>query len=476
MKRFQCDAGTFGIDQCMNGQTPLVYYDALAQVALQKSLRTEAVLCYWGTGVEGIFSQLQSVWDSDTRMVKSNPFYWVEYCQDTTIFTTVLKSVASVPAGGVAVTVTMDPSSLSANGLFSMPRTGYRAYIKELNGQAVNITAVNKTGTGTPTIELTPINGEVLNLTVFSSYTLLVDTLRMYTKGDTNCIATGGIVQNPPTLRKGYVQKFEDSLCIHEDELDGYAYDVEFRLFKGIDPVTGKKVDMWGLPEITNKLLEKYMDSKNINTLFGRRDDVAQKGFDGLIPTAEQQGMFTRSYDPASGISLKAMLFNMIKSLRRVAGCAEYMLMHDFNFWMDWSEAIASLIKESTVDKMYSLFGNGGEGARNFEYYSFKDFGAFGYKFRTFQIDAFDAMRYGNFLENFAILMPACKFKDTAGKYVPPVTYVNIEGKNPAAQKKIWSYNFMDQGCRTLQVFIKDSYGMEIHCASKLGILRKRAC
>lgn len=451
MKRFQCDAGTFGIDQCMNGQTPLVYYDALAQVALQKSLRSEAVLCYWGTGIEGIFSQLQAVWDSDTRMVKSNPFYWAEYCQDVTIFTTVLKASGSAPVTSAPVTVNIDASSLSQNGVFSVPRAGYRAYIKELNGQAVNITAVDKTTAGAHTITLAPINGEILNLTVFSSYTLLVDTLRMYTKGDTNCIVSGSFVQNPPILRKGYVQKFEDSICIHEDELDGYAYDVEFRLFKGIDPVTGKKVDMWGLPEITNKLLEKYMDSKNINTLFGRRDDVTQKGFDGLIPTAEQQGMFTRSYDPASGISLKAMLFNMIKSLRRVNGCSEYMLMHDFNFWMDWSEAIASLIKESTVDKLYSLFGSGGEGARNFEYYSFKDFTAFGYKFRTFQVDAFDAMRYGNFLENFAILMPACKFKDTAGKYVPPVTYVNIEGKNPAAQKKIWSYNFMDQGCRTLR-------------------------
>lgn len=477
MKRFQCDAGTFGIDQCMNGQTPLVYYDALAQVALQKSLRSEAILCYWETGVEGLFSQLQAVWDSDNRMVKSNPFFWAEYCQDVTIITSVTKSGGSVPSAGASVTVNLDVSSTSQNGLFSIPRAGYRAYIKENGGQAVDITAVNKTLVGAnQTITLAPINNQVLDLTVFSTYTLLVDTLRMYTKGDTSCIASGAFVQNPPILRTGYIQKFEDSICIHEDELDGYAYDVEFRLFKGIDPVTGKKIDMWGLPEVTIKLLEKYMDSKNINTLFSQRDSVLGKGFDGLIPTADTQGMFTRSYDPASGISLKAMLFNMIRSLRKVHGCNEYMLLHDFGFWMDWSEAIAELVRNSTVDKMYSLFGAGGEGARNFQYYSFGDFQAFGYKFRTTLVDAFDHMRYGDYLADFGLLLPACKFKDTGGAYVPPVTYVNIEGKNPAFQKKIWSYDFKDQGCRNLQVFIKDSYGMEIHCASKMGTLRKRAC
>lgn len=476
MNKFSCGNGTFTIDQCINGQTPLTYYDALAQVGLQRSLREGTILCYWNTGIEGLFAQLSSILGADKRVVKSNPFYWSEICNDFVITTCVKKSTAAVPAAGLPVQVTIDTSSHSSNGNFSMPKAGYRAYIKELNGQGVDILAVDKSVTGQHTITLRPLNNQVLDLTKIERYTLLVDTLRMYVKGDTNCIQTEGFVQNPPALRKGYVQKFEKGYCVHEDELDGYAYGVEFRLHKGIDPLTGKKVEYWNLPQITNKLLADWVDSRNINTLFGVRDDVTQQGFNGLITTAESEGMFSRKYDPSSGVSLKAHLMNMIKTLRKTQGCNDYMLLHDFNFGMDWSEAIAQLVKDSGQSLNFALFGNGGEGTRNFNYYEFKDFQAFGYKFRTYQIDLFDAQRYGNFLSNFALLMPSCKFKDTEGKTVPPVTYVNIAGSEEAAQKKIWSYNEMERGCRVLNVYAKDSYGLEIHCASKLGVMRRISC
>ena len=186
--------------------------------------------------------------------------------------------------------------------------------------------------------------------------------------------------------------------------------------------------------------------------------------------------MFNRAYDPASGVSLKAHLMNMIKALRKVNGCTEYMLLHDFNYGIDWSDAIAQLVKDSGQALNYSLFGNGGEGARNFQYYQFKDFSAFNYKFRTYQIDLFDAQRYGHFLSNFAMLLPACKFKDTEGKTVPPVTYVNIGAAETAQQGRIWVDSTIERGCRTVNAFVKDSYGLEIHCASKMGVMRKLEC
>lgn len=475
-KKFSCGNATYSIDQCINGQTPLTYYDALAQVGLQRDLRQSAILCYWQTGIEGLFSQIQALFGADKRTVKTNPFYWAEICSDFVITTCVKKSLAAVPAAGASVTVTIETSSHSSNGAFSMPKAGYRAYIKELNGQGVDITVATKSVTGAHTVTLRPLNGQVLDLTQFDRYTLLVDTLRMYDKGDTNCIVTEGFVQNPPALRKGYVQKFEKGYCIHEDELDGYAYNVEFRIHKGIDPLTGKKVDYWNVPTVTNKLLGDWIDNRNINTLFGVRDDVTQKGFNGVITTAESEGMFSRRYDPSSGVSLKAHLMNMIKSLRKTTGCNDYMLLHDFFFGMDWSEAIAQLVKDSGQSLNFALFGNGGEGVRDFKYFGFKDFEAFGYKFRPFQVDAFDAQRYGSFLNYFALLMPACKFKDTEGKVVPPVTYANIMGSEEAAQKKIWTDNKVVRGCRTLDVYAKDSYGLEIHCASKLGVMRKITC
>lgn len=473
-QQFECAGSTYTIDQAINGQTPLAFYDSIAQIGMRPSLREGAILTYWKQGIEGFISQIQSLMKADNRVVKTNPYYWTEYCQEETITITVKKSTNAIPAGGAQVTVVIDESSHSANGKFSKPRGGYRAYIKELKLQAVNIISVDKTVTGLHSIVLEPINGEVLDLTAFTTYTLVVDTLRMYKKGDTTKIAKHGLIQNPPILRKGYVQKFEDGVFIHEDEIDGYAYENEFFVVKGLDPITGKPVDMWAVPQVNNQLQAALNDSKIINTLIGRRDDVKQEGFDGLITTADAQGMFSAGYDPASGVSFRQILLNMIRTLRKTAGSSDYILAHDFGFGIDWSEGIAAMVKDSSQNLVYQLFGQGGEGTRNFTHYEFKDFAAFNYKFRTFQMDMFDGIRYGNMLPNFCLMLPAATFTDTNGKKVPFATYVNIEGSEPAKQKNMWVDNTRQRGERTVDFYVKDAYGLEIHGASKLGVLRKK--
>lgn len=470
MKRFKTAMGEFGVDEVMMGQSALTYYDPLSQILLEKDLRMDTILQFNQTGIEGLLSQLQGLLGSDNRMVKSNPYYWTEFNEETTIITTVDKATST----GTVITTKIDTTSHSRNGKFSVPRAGFRAFIKENKMQNVNITAVTKSPIGGHTIQLTSINGETIDLTKLDSYTLLVDTLRIYTKGDLNPMVGGSFVTEPPTLHKGWVQKFEKAYTIHEDELDGYAYGTNFRLYKGYMS-NGTKVDNWGLPQINQKILEDWIDNRNLNTMFMQRDDVLGQGFDGIIPTADKQGAFSRYYDPASGWSLKSMIFNWIRQLRLRNGPSQYMIAHDFAFGMDWTEAIGELVQKSSVDKLYALFGAGGEGMRNFEWFQFQDFSAFNYDFRTYQVDSFDTVRYGNPLTDFAFLIPSMKYKDTAGKVVPPVTYVNIGAAQDAYQKKIWSYNFTDQGGRVLQVMCKDSWGLEIHCAKQLGTLRKAA-
>lgn len=475
VKRFQCDAGQFNIDTVMQGQSQLVWYDPLAQIALQPSLRDGTIMCYKDSGVEGMFAEIQAMISQDKREVLTNPYYWTEYCEPTTLAITLTGGVTK-GAAGAQVTASLDKSDYSRGGKYSPPKVGYRGYIKEIN-QVVNITATTKTTAGSHTVGLTPINNETLDLSQFANYTLIMDTLRMYKKGDRNCITGSGFVKNPPALRKGYIQKFEDMVPISEDELDGYAYDKEFRLFKGIDPVTGKKITMWGLPEIQSELMTRLKDNKIINSLWGRRDDVLRQGFDGLIPTADSQGMFSRRYDPGDGVSLKSMLFNMIKALRKVNGCTDYMLLHDFGFQFDWNDAMAALIKATEIGKNYQLFGLGGDGgSRQISWYDYQSFKAYGYTFTPKLIDTFDNRRYGAYQENFALMLPACTFKDTNGNDVAPVTFVNIKGAEAAKQDRIWPDDTRERGCRDLNVFVKTSYGMEIHCASKMGTLRKATC
>lgn len=471
---FKCGNSVYSLDQCINGQSKMAFYDPLAQIALKPDLRQDAILCYNQYSIEGLLSQIQAKLGLVNRKVKTNPYYWVEYCSDFTNTICVNKAVAA-GAAGASVTVTLNTSSMSQNGMFSLPKAGYRAYLKE-NRQGFNITAVNKTTAGAHTITLQPLNNEVIDLTKKASYTLLVDSMRMYVKGDTNCIVSGGIVQNPPTLRKSYVQKFEDGICLHEDELDGYAYDVDFSVLRGIDPITRKAVYMWCLTQVQNQLLDKILASRIVNTLFNIRDDVKQEGFDGMVTTAQKSGAFNRGYDVGNGVSLKYHLFGMIKSLNKSNGSNEYMLLHDLGFAMDWSEAFADLIKATGQNLNFRLFGDGGEGVMNFKHYEFRDFEAYGYKFRTYKMDAFDASRFGSFLENFALALPAQTYKDSAGNVVPPVNYTYIEGCEPYKQKNMWVDDARPRGCRNVTVYGKDQYGMEVHCASRLGTFTRVKC
>jgi len=470
-KRFTNDLGTFHIDEVMRGQSALMYYDTLAQIALNPSLREGVILSYETTGVEGLFSQLQALVKADKRVVATNPYYWAEATHDVNI-TVGIKRADAAGVANQSITVKVEGASHSRNGQFSNAMKNRRAYIKELPGVVANITDVNRTVTGGHTVTLEGVNGKALDLTKHATYTLLVDPMRMYKKGTMDKISTEGLVKQPPLLRKGYLQKFEKGYSIHEEELNGYAYDVEFKLYKGFD-ADGKPVVNWGIEHLNKQILEDFMDSKNINTMIGQRDDKNENGFDGIFTTAEAEGMFSRRYDPNDGVSFKTILLNMMKSQRKVNGATEWILAYDYGFRIDFSEAMALMVMGSKGNLTYKLFGEGGEGARSFKHYEFTDFEAFGYKYRGFQVDAFDAQRYGNWFENVAFVMPATTYKDHLGKTVSPVTYVNIGASELSAEQKIKVDDTRARGLRTLDVYAEDTYGMEIHCATKLGIFRR---
>jgi len=473
---FYSEASSFSIDDPIAGQTPLAMYDSLKQAALLPEIRqtrsggsAQVIMPYDEKTPEALFSQMQAAFGTETRTAKSREFYWLEYDNYDSLTFVVSQVGGGVPAAGVPVTATIAPLSRSQSGNYTKPIEGFYAWVKELNRQQVIISAVNKSS---DQVTLTPINGEVLNLTQYGQYTIIIDPLRHYTLGDTNNIATDGLVLNPPTMYKAYAQKFEKGISVNQDEIDNYVYTREFKVIKGLN-TRGEAVDYFYVPAIHGQLEALIRDNKNLQTLFGRRDNGNQKGFDGVVPTAEKYGMFNAGYDIFTNVSLKQILWGMIKTLRRVNGCNSYTLMHDFLFWMDWSESIGELITASKQSYKYALFGEGGTGSRDFSYYSFSKFEAFGYEFIPYMIDAFDHRRYGNILEYFALLMPNAKFKDQKGDTVPFLTYVHLEGAEPAKVDNMWNYDFRKQGGRTLDFYVSTTYGIEIHAPTRLGILKK---
>lgn len=471
---FSCDAGTFSIADAINGQTPLVMYDALKQAALLPSLRANSdgmasiIMPYAEKTPEALFSQMQAAWGSENRVVKANEFYWLEYDSYDSLSFVVDKSTSSVPAGGAAVTVNINALSKSQNGSYVKPLATYYAWIKECNRQQVIITTV----TGSTSVTLTPINGEILNLTQYSRYTIIIDPLRRYSRDTTTDIPTEGMVLNPPTMYKSYVQQYEKGFNIKNDEIVNYVYDRDFKVIKGLN-TRGEAVEYFYIPAVNGQVEAYFSDNKNLNTLFGVRDLSNEIGFDGMIPTVERYGMFNSGYDIFTNVSLKQILFGMIKTLRRINGCTEYMLAHDFNFGMDWTDSIGELIKASGQSHVYELFGGGGTGVRDFTYYEFKNWTSFGYKFQPYMIDAFDHRRYANILEYFAVLFPLTKFKDNQGQTVPWLTYVNIAGAEPGAVDNVWTDDARKRGTRYLRVFAQTIWGLELHRPTAGGIMRR---
>lgn len=471
---FSCDAGSFSITDAITGQTPLIMYDSLKQAALLPAIREArsggamVIMPYDEKTPEALFAQMQAAWGAENRTVKAREFYWLEYDAYDTLSFVVNQSSVAVPAGGNPVTVSFNTLSKSQLGNYVKPIAGYYAWVKENNRQQVIIDVVN----GTNTVRLQPINGEVLNLTQYSRYTIIIDPLRRYTLGDTTSITAEGLVLNPPVMYKSYAQKYEKRFSINQDEIDNYVYDRDFKVIKGLN-TRGEVVEYFYLPQLQSQLDAFIRDNKNLNTLFGQRDRINQKNFDGIVPITEKFGMFNSGYDIFSNVSLKQILFGMMKTLRKINGCNDYMLMHDFNFWMDWSESIGDMIRAANQSYRYELFGEGGTGSRDFSYFDFKSFTAFGYNFTPYMLDVFDHRRYGNILEYFAEMMPLAKFKDQTGQTVPFLTYVHLEGAEPAKIDNIWSYDFRKQFARTLDIGCQTTYGVEIHRPTALGIIKK---
>lgn len=468
-------AGQFLIPNPVKGQQPLAYYDSLKQIAYTPEIRARAdgkasiILPYEDTGFEGLFSQLQAaVTGTANRMVKARKFYWAEYEQ----YETLAFAINKLAGTGTSRTTTINRFSQSNNGLFVKPIAGFQAIIKENNRQIVNITDVTEVSAGNWNITITGVNGESIDISARNQYTLVMFPMMQYKTSFTDPISKSGWVYNPPILWESFVQKYEYGVALDESEIDNYIYDRKFDIVKGIDS-DGNSVDFFYIPAINKKFTDAIAGNRTLRTLFNQRDYVNDLEFDGVIPAIDKYGMFNMAYDALLSGSFKSLLFSMIKSLRRVNGSNDYLLAHDFNFGLDWSNAMAELIRNANQDYRYQLFGEGGEGFRNFEYFQFGDWKYSNYYFRAYQVDMFDSYRFGNILEYFALLLPLKAFMDTEGNRVPIVTYCNIEGAEPAKEWTNWIDDARIRGERTLNGFAKDAFGIEFHAPTRCGKIVK---
>jgi hypothetical protein len=473
---YYTERGSLFFDGSIKGQKILALYDPIRQAALMPDLRRKAdgkivaTLPYEDMGIEGMLSELTAIFNAgnDRRTVRANQFYWAEYLMNDTFSFSVLKN-GQAPAN--SVTATISRLSQTLNGAFVKPQAGFRAIIKENNFQVVRITNVTKISNGNFSVSLQGINGQTVDLNSRSQYTITIMPMRDWDT-TTNQTPVGGFVYNPPMLRKSYIAKYELGIQLSQDEIDGFVNSDDFMLVAGVG-MNGEEIEYYYIPAINDKFRQFVAANRTLNLLFGRRDYVTNQGFDGIIPTIQDNGLFNTVYDDLLKGSFKSLLFSMIRSLRRVNGSEENFLLHDFNFGIDWAEAMAAMVNATNQSYKYSLFGDGGVGLRDLAYFQFGTFSYQNYRFIPTQINMFDSYRYGNILEYFAMLMPAKRFRDTQGRIVPIITMCTLQDAERAMEERIIFDDARQRGFKYINAFVYDSLGYEFHAPTMCGLITK---
>lgn len=466
----------YTIDECLCGQRYDGMYDPLRQIAMRPELRKGTIYTYDSSSIEGLFAQIQSIFGQEKRTVKTREYWTTENTTEGGISVVVLKQ-PTIPSAGANVTVTIDPQSHSMSGSGSLPSAGYMVYLNGTPTKKYLIASVNKSTAGAHTLTLTPLNGEVADFSQKDRYTLLVSRMKVVGKCASGCLTGENFVTAPPTLRKHYVQKYEKTYCLQEDELDNYAYTQLAEEITFTDSY-GKVWKQWYDPQYTSALMNDLRTNRILETLFGVRDNVNETGFDGVITTAEKNSFLNQVYDPAQGASFYQIFMNMVRRIRNIRGCTNYLLAHDFNFGITWNQGIMELVKNSTGSNNYSFFGPGGQGMRDLEWCQFGNFHLNGYNFSRYQMDIFDDPKFGGDLrKDFALMLPMTKFKDTMGNEVPIVTYNTIEGAEKGPDMQIYTVDKRKtMNCRQVDYVAKDIFGVEIHGANQLAVMYKQTC
>lgn len=480
--KYFAQGGTFYVDGASTkNEQALALYDPLRQAAYLPSLRkgengkASITMPFQDMGFEGLWSEIQmELTGTASREVGASEFYWAEYLS--------LESLAFAIDGDNASaanskTTTISRFAQTRNGAFATPQNGWDAILTGVgspSGILVTIENVVKNNNGSFSITIKAKNGVNIDLSKKSKYKLVMIPMKPQTKGTDAPISTTGLGYNLPMLQKSWVQKYESGLAVHQDTIDNWIYDRQWQIALGVDS-DGKEVEYVYVPELSKQLTDRIAASRTLRILMDKRDNVKNEGFNGVVPTVEDFGQFNFAYDDLMIGSFKSILFSIVKSIQKVNGSPTNYIQHDFNFHIDYGEAMAAMVKQnsSPINLGYELFGSGGEGERDLTYYEFRNWRWNGYDFISKRVNTFDTQRFGQVLSHFALVLPAKRFQDNNGNTVPIITMCHNVGAEPAKTQYIRVDDARDRGLRTINVYAQDAFGIEFHGATKTGMIYK---
>lgn len=384
----------------------------------------------------------------------------------------------SAGSAGNVVTVTVN-SPYSGNGSWSVPVVNH--YAKANIGGSMKTALITDV---TPTadayvLELTFINGESVDMTsaVASSYNWQYNPRVSYTESCSSSIQTEAMLFDAPMVIKGNLQKYEAGQHICEDDLDNYAYDFIPDMPMYFDPLTNKEINTWCMkPAVMEQISSKMIMGDFQDFLFSERDNVSQKGFDGLFPTILKRGKMNMPINTTSKSSTLATLKTMAKIYRN-DGITDINLYCDLEMYMNLNQLTSEIVGNNN----YNLPIWAGSAQGDLNWYNFQNlnnvFGT-GVNFHLKMLDGWEQMSLTDLYYNFAIIQPVTSYMTSDGQRVPMMEIVKLDKcdgfqmkTENSADASIWYDDTRMRGQRKVNVYAKTSFGVEFHGAQFMGIL-----
>lgn len=384
-------------------------------------------------------------------------------------------STEAIGTAGQPVTATV-LSPYSGNGSWTVPVVGHTA-TTNIGGRQVtvyitDVTAVNNAYE----VELTPINGETIDLSG-GTYSWQYNPRIQYTESCSSTIQTEGMLHDAPMVIKGNLQKYEAGKHICEDDLDNYAYDFIPDQAVITDPLTNQQVSTWCMkPFVMDTLRNDMLFGDLQDFLFAERDNVSNRSFDGLFATALKRGKMNMPINTTSKDSTLASL-KYIAKVYKNDGITDIMLWCDQEMYINLNRVFS----EIPGNNNFNLPIWRGSASGDIDWYNFtgvKNFLGIGVNFHVKVLDGWEQLSFTDIYYNFAVIMPMTTYRDAMGNRVPPMEIVKLDKcdgfqmtTQNSASASIWYDDARIRGERKVNVYAKNSFGVEFHGAQFLGIL-----
>ncbi len=413
---------------------------------------------------------------SGVRYVKTPSFLSQEITNVKNPFRFRTKKANASGTAGNPITIEII-SPYNASGRYTVPVKGHQATTSIKGKQTtVYITNVNTTANGAFIATMQPINGETLDLTG-GEYNWQYNTRIQYDKSCTSSIQTEGFVTTAPMVIEGHLQQYELGKHICDTEITNYGTEFIPKQAEYFDELTNQMVRTWCLKDAKMQQIKNEMLWGDLSDmLFGERDNVSKKGFDGWFATARKRGKMNLTINANNPTKVIDTL-KYIAKVYKNEGITDVVMWEDQEMAMNVNAALAGLPGYNNFN--LPIWSGSAQG--NINWYDFKgitNFMGMGVNFQFKSIEGWEQLNMTDLYQNFMLPMPMISFSNSNGDRVPSVELVKLDycdgfttlpTNSPDAS--IWYDDTRVRGERMVNVYAKNSLGVEFHDAPFMGVI-----